>query len=178
MKASPGPHCPVLSGEPVPPPPSDPALIDVPNLTRCTTSMCHFKSLLFLYRPSFRRLIARLRPTDPSQTSLSESERKCIDQTFLASSSIIAVSGFFASREPRLAARIWSTWVQTFSASVSLAALAIWGGPFLGEDFVKRAYDEMRGGCEMIRAHGCQRAQGVLVCLSMAVAQRNKLMRP
>lgn len=116
---------------------------------------------MFLHRPSLRRLLGRLRSGDKS--ILSDAERNCVQQTVLASTSIIAISTFIAKYEPRLAARLWSTWVQTFSAAVSLAALAIWCGPYMDEGFVRGAYEQMRGGCEMIRKHGCTKAQGVLV---------------
>lgn len=174
MEAQPDMHCPAITGSALPPVPApwDQATVDVASLTRSTTSMCHLKSMMFLHRPSLRRLIARLREAQQAgvKASLSDVERDCAQQTYLASTSIIAVSGFIAKYEPRLAARLWSTWVQTFSAAVSLAALAIWCGPHMEEGFVKRAYEEMRGGCDMIREHGCSRAQGVLVSFIYATA--------
>lgn len=78
-------------------------------------------------------------------------------------------------------------WVQTFSAAVSMAALAIWCAPFIedtkvgevqggkktgekkeedrGVEFVKGVYEELKEACEMIRENGSKRSQGVLVCL-------------
>lgn len=56
-------------------------------------------------------------------------------------------------------------WVQTFSAAVGLAAVAIWCAPYLEEaDFAIKAYSEIKMACTMIGAHGCERAKGVLVC--------------
>lgn len=84
-------------------------------------------------------------------------------------------------------ARAWMVWVQTFSAAVSMAALAIWCAPFIedtkvgevqggkktgekkeeggGVEFVKGVYEELKEACEMIRENGSKRSQGVLVCL-------------
>ena len=87
-------------------------------------------------------------------------------------------------------ARAWMVWVQTFSAAVTMAALAIWCAPFVedkkvgevrggggggggeagdkeeeggGTEFVKGIYEELKEACEMIRENGSKRSQGVLV---------------
>lgn len=67
-------------------------------------------------------------------------------------------------QHPRLSARLWSTWVQTFSAAVSMAALAIWCGTQMGPEFVASAYQELCEACDMIRENRSARSRNVEVC--------------
>jgi hypothetical protein len=165
-------HCPALGGEPTPLI-SDPTLFDNHALMRVTTSMCHYKAMLFLYRPSLRRLIARLRAAPDAE--FTAFDRETAQMTYDACHAITACSAYIARtvssnicipadpQHSRIAARTWSTWVQAFSAAVSMAALAIWCGPRMEPSFTTSVYSELVTACDMIRENGSKRSLGVLV---------------
>ena len=161
----------ILQGKPEPPINPDRAAIDVNEVTRCTTAMCHYKAMLFLFRPSLRRLISRLRDARLSARPiqavvLTEHEKQTVRMTYTACHSIIATSGYLARTHEQLTSRMFTVWVQTFSAAVSVAALAIWCAPFVEEEgFALKGYQEIKMACNMIGAHGCERAKGVLVSM-------------
>lgn len=157
-------HCPLVQGGPTPPTAHNPANFNSFQLVQCTTSMCHFKAMMFLYRPSLRRLITRLRAQPFGSVLFDPSDLKTISMTYKACHAITATSLFMARTHPRLSARCWSVWVQTFSAAVSMAALAIWCGPHLESTFIESAFHELCEACSMINDNGSQRSMGVLVC--------------
>lgn len=157
-------HCPILTTKEIPPL-ANPTNLDVPALVRSTTSMCHYKAMMFLYRPSLRRLIARLRTQPREKVVFSSEDRQTVSMTYTACHAVTRTSLYMARTHPRLSARCWAVWVQTFSAAVSMAALAIWCGPHLEANFIKSAYDELSVACDMIRENGSKRSQGVLSLL-------------
>ena len=137
--------------------------------------------MMFLYRPSLRRLIARLRSEPQSSITFSEAERKTVLKTYDACHAITQTSMYMSRtvrlgqkhvskadrQHPRLSARCWAVWVQTFSAAVSMAALAIWCGPHLEPNFTASAYRELSEACEMLRENSSKRSQGVRVSLRL-----------
>ncbi len=162
-------HCPALCGRTLPEPSSDLTSLDVMGMTLTSTSMCHYKAMMFLYRPSLRRLIARIRSvnatSNPGEISLDEGDRQTIAMTYGACHAIIICSMYISRTQPRLAARSWFVWVQAFSAAVSVAAIAIWCGPHLDAGFIGTAYNELAEACDMIKENGSTRSLGVLVSL-------------
>ncbi|KAK4686463.1 hypothetical protein P7C73_g3669, partial [Tremellales sp. Uapishka_1] len=160
-------HCSVLLGQPLPSGPSDPAVLDVDALTKTNTSLCHYKALMFLYRPSLRRLIARMRNRTVDTIVFNEAERQTVAMTYKACNAITMISMYIARTHPRLAGRLWHVWIQTFSAAVSVAALAIWCGPNLESSFIDSAYKELTAACEMIKENGSKRSMGVLSLLPL-----------
>jgi len=107
-----GPHmlCPVLMDKIQPPISADPAHMDVLAMVRSTTSsksripvpilmlisVCHSKAMMFLYRPSLRRLIARLRSEPQSSISFGEAERKTVLKTYDACHAITQTSMYMS----------------------------------------------------------------------------------
>ncbi|KAE8542043.1 hypothetical protein D1P53_001522 [Cryptococcus gattii VGV] len=144
---------------------------------------------VYLFRPSLRRLIARIRASPQSSITLSSADYETIQYTYRACHAITLTSYYMSHKHPKLMARAWMVWVQTFSAAVSMAALAIWCAPFIedtkvgevqggktakmggkkeeggGVEFVKGVYEELKEACEMIRENGSKRSQGVLSLL-------------
>lgn len=140
---------------------------------------------VYLFRPSLRRLISRIRASPQSPITLSSADYETIQYTYRACHAITLTSYYMFHKHPKLMARAWMVWVQTFSAAVTMAALAIWCAPFIedkkvgevrggeaiGEkeeesgsmEFVKGVYEELKEACEMIRENGSKRSQGVLV---------------
>jgi hypothetical protein len=86
-------HCPALGGESTPLT-SDPTFFDNHALMRVTTSMCHYKAMLFLYRPSLRRLIARLRAAPDAE--FTAFDRETATMTYDACHAITACSAYIA----------------------------------------------------------------------------------
>ncbi|WWD18802.1 hypothetical protein CI109_103257 [Kwoniella shandongensis] len=158
-------HCPLLRGEPLPEPVTGFNDEDAQALQTTTTSMCHYKAMLYLFRPSLRRLIARIRTSPPGTIVLSDADRESVSMTYRACHAITLTSYYMARKHPRLMARAWMVWVQTFSAAVSMAALAIWCGPHLEATFVGSVYQELSEACDMISENGSKRSLGVLSLL-------------
>ncbi|ORX37085.1 hypothetical protein BD324DRAFT_424910 [Kockovaella imperatae] len=156
-------HCPLLRGEPLPPKSENPTHMDIRCLTSTTMSMCHYKAMLFLYRPSLRRLIERLR-YKPSQdpTFFDERDKEVVSMTYAACRAIISCSRYLIRTHPLLSARFWSVWVQALSAAVSLAALAIWCGPHLEPTFIASAYLELTEAVNAVEESNSKRSRGVL----------------
>ncbi|WWD05220.1 hypothetical protein V865_003293 [Kwoniella europaea PYCC6329] len=163
-------HCPLLRGEPLPPPVEGFTGEDALALQSTTTSMCHYKAMLYLFRPSLRRLVARLRSKPRESVVFSDADRETVSMTYRACHAITLTSYFMARKHPRLMARCWMVWVQTFSAAVSMAALAIWCGPHLESTFVGSAYQELSEACDMIGENGSKRSLGVLSLLPILKA--------
>ncbi|KAL7420726.1 hypothetical protein Q5752_004677 [Cryptotrichosporon argae] len=153
-------HCAGLT-QPMPPIATDPTALHPYELSLTTISMCHYKSMLFFYRPALRRLLARLRTSPGTDVVISKDETKTIRMTYNACRSILLVSKYFARTHPRLASRVWAIWVQLFSAAVSMAALAIWCGPHLEPTFVGSVFAELCEACTMIDQNGSERSRHV-----------------
>ncbi|WVN90760.1 uncharacterized protein L203_106003 [Cryptococcus depauperatus CBS 7841] len=158
-------HCPILRGEPLPDPVEGFTGEDAKALQTTTTSMCHYKAMLYLFRPSLRRLIFRIRSNPTTSIIFTDQDRETVSSTYRACHAITLTSYYMARKHPRLMARAWMVWVQTFSAAVSMAGLAIWCGPFLEKGFVDSVYNELSGACDMISENGSKRSQGVLSLL-------------
>nr|XP_019013097.1 uncharacterized protein I206_02594 [Kwoniella pini CBS 10737]OCF51878.1 hypothetical protein I206_02594 [Kwoniella pini CBS 10737] len=163
-------HCPLLRGEPLPPPVEGFTGDDALALQSTTTSMCHYKAMLYLFRPSLRRLVARLRSQSRESVVFSDADRETVSMTYRACHAITLTSYYMARKHPKLMARCWMVWVQTFSAAVSMAALAIWCGPHLESTFVGSAYQELSEACDMIGENGSKRSLGVLSLLPILKA--------
>lgn len=67
-----------------------------------------------------------------------------------------------SSQHPRIAARCWAVWVQTFSAAVSIAALAIWCFPHVDSSSLQNAFEQLSEACKMIESSDSKRSLGVL----------------
>ncbi|WRT68127.1 uncharacterized protein IL334_005102 [Kwoniella shivajii] len=158
-------HCPLLRGEPLPSPVEGFTAEDALALQSTTTSMCHYKAMLYLFRPSLRRLVARLRSQPRESVIFNDADRETVSMTYRACHAITLTSYYMARKHPRLMARCWMVWVQTFSAAVSMAALAIWCGPHVESTFVNSAYQELSEACDMIGENGSKRSLGVLSLL-------------
>ncbi|KAK8858908.1 hypothetical protein IAR55_003139 [Kwoniella newhampshirensis] len=158
-------HCPLLRGEPLPEPVSGFSDEDAYALQTTTTSMCHYKAMLYLFRPSLRRLIARIRANPRETIVFTDADRETVSMTYRACHAITLTSYYMTRKHPRLMARAWMVWVQTFSAAVSMAALAIWCGPHLEATFVGSVYQELSEACDMISENGSRRSLGVLSLL-------------
>lgn len=65
-------------------------------------------------------------------------------------------------QHPRIAARCWAVWVQTFSAAVSIAALAIWCFPHVDSSSLQNAFEQLSEACKMIESSDSKRSLGVL----------------
>ncbi|WWC62951.1 uncharacterized protein I303_105549 [Kwoniella dejecticola CBS 10117] len=163
-------HCPLLRGEPLPPPVEGFSGDDALALQSTTTSMCHYKAMLYLFRPSLRRLVARIRSQPRESVVFSDADRETVSMTYRACHAITLTSYYMARKHPKLMARCWMVWVQTFSAAVSMAALAIWCGPHLESTFVGSAYQELSEACDMIGENGSKRSLGVLSLLPILKA--------
>ncbi|WVQ96589.1 hypothetical protein IAU59_003694 [Kwoniella sp. CBS 9459] len=158
-------HCPLLRGEAPPSPVEGFTKEDALNLQTTTTSMCHYKAMLYLFRPALRRLVARLRAQPRESIVFDDADRECVSMTYRACHAITLTSYYMARKHPKLMGRCWMVWVQTFSAAVSMAALAIWCGPHLENTFVNSAYQELSEACDMIGENGSTRSLGVLSLL-------------
>ncbi|WVR06651.1 hypothetical protein IAU60_003683 [Kwoniella sp. DSM 27419] len=165
VTALPDMHCPLLRGEPVPEPAQGFTKEEALALQTTTTSMCHYKAMLYLFRPALRRLVARLRTQPKSSIVFDDADRECVSMTYRACHAITLTSYYMARKHPKLMGRCWMVWVQTFSAAVSMAALAIWCGPHLENTFVNSAYQELSEACDMIGENGSKRSLGVLTLL-------------
>ncbi|WVW85067.1 hypothetical protein I302_107103 [Kwoniella bestiolae CBS 10118] len=163
-------HCPLLRGGPLPPPVGGFTGDDAMALQSTTTSMCHYKAMLYLFRPALRRLVARLRSQPRESVVFSDADRETVSMTYRACHAITLTSYYMARKHPRLMARCWMVWVQTFSAAVSMAALAIWCGPHLESTFIGSAYQELSEACDMIGENGSKRSLGVLSLLPILKA--------
>lgn len=161
-------HCPLMVGEKqMPERPCEETTIDVTSMTRTATSLVMYKSnceywlrarliAVFMYRPTLRQLISRMRADPDSQ--LSDWDRRVILTSFDTCRFIVRSSCFFARSQPRLARRTWMTWVQVFSAVISIAALAIWTGRHMEPAFVNQAVMELHDGISMFAESGSERA--------------------
>ncbi|OCF44315.1 hypothetical protein I317_01760 [Kwoniella heveanensis CBS 569] len=158
-------HCPLLRGEAPPSPVEGFSKEDGLALQTTTTSMCHYKAMLYLFRPALRRLVARLRAQPRESIVFDDADRECVSMTYRACHAITLTSYYMARKHPKLMGRCWMVWVQTFSAAVSMAALAIWCGPHLESTFVSSAYQELSEACDMIGENGSTRSLGVLSLL-------------
>ena len=90
-------HCPLLKDEPLPPKlnAEEATKIDVNCLMRTTMSMCHYKAMLFLYRPSLRRLIGRLRARATNEAVVfDEKDKETVSMTYYACHAITACSRY------------------------------------------------------------------------------------
>ncbi|WVF69093.1 hypothetical protein IAT40_003867 [Kwoniella sp. CBS 6097] len=158
-------HCPLLRGEAPPSPVEGFTYEDALALQTTTTSMCHYKAMLYLFRPALRRLVARLRAQPRESIVFDDADRECVSMTYRACHAITLTSYYMARKHPKLMGRCWMVWVQTFSAAVSMAALAIWCGPHLENTFVSSSYQELSEACDMIGENGSTRSLGVLSLL-------------
>ncbi|CAD6563598.1 MAG: hypothetical protein TREMPRED_000005 [Tremellales sp. Tagirdzhanova-0007] len=158
-------HCPLISGGPLPVASSDPSNFNHHELDQCITSMCHYKAMLVLYRPSLRRLVARLRSQAFSSITFNDADHKTVSMTHKACHAITATALFMTRTHPRLSERLWSVSVQAFSSTVSMAALALWCSPHLDPDFIHVAYKELCDACDVIS--GAKRQTGVMSLLPM-----------
>ncbi|WVQ73524.1 hypothetical protein IAR50_003098 [Cryptococcus sp. DSM 104548] len=158
-------HCPLLRGEPLPDPVEGFTRTDAVALQTTTTSMCHYKAMLYLFRPSLRRLIARIRTNPASSITFQQKDIDTVRMTLRACNSIILTSYYLARKHPKLMAKSWMVWVQTFSAAVSMTALGIWCGPYMEEGFLENVNNKLTEACDMIGENGSPRSKGVLSLL-------------
>ncbi|ODO00034.1 hypothetical protein I350_06657 [Cryptococcus amylolentus CBS 6273] len=158
-------HCPLLRGEQPPDPVEGFTHADAVALQTTTTSMCHYKAMLYLFRPSLRRLIARIRSSPASSITFQQSDIDTVKMTLRACNSIILTSYYLARKHPKLMAKSWMVWVQTFSAAVSMTALGIWCGPYMEQGFLEDVSNKLTEACNMIGENGSPRSQGVLSLL-------------
>ncbi|WWC88327.1 uncharacterized protein L201_003236 [Kwoniella dendrophila CBS 6074] len=170
VSALPSFHCPLLRGDPLPAAVDGFTLDDAKGLQTTTTSMCHYKAMLYLFRPSLRRLVARLRSQPRETVVFSDADRETVSMTYRACHAITLTSYYMFRKHPKLMARCWSVWVQTFSAAVSIAALAIWCGPHVESTFIGSAYQELSEACDMIGENGSARSLGILSLLPILKA--------
>lgn len=81
--------------------------------------------------------------------------------TFETCRCIVLSAKYLVRNQPRLSGRTWSTWVQVFSAAVSITAVAIFLGPQLEPTLIGQAFMELNEVCQMIDECGSNRARGV-----------------
>lgn len=114
---------------------------------------------MFLYRPALRRLVGRMR-SNPD-VKFSSWDRHVATMTMSTCQSAILSCRYFVHMQPRLAGRTWTTWVQVFSAAVSIAALAVWCSPYMEQSFLTQAYRDLEDVCQLITDGGSDRARGL-----------------
>ncbi|KAL1409129.1 hypothetical protein Q8F55_005956 [Vanrija albida] len=152
-------HCPAMVGHKLPDPPADLSTFEPMGHARTTTSMAMYKSSLFLFRPALRILIGRIR-SDPDY-KIDDWDRKVAMTTFETCRCIVLSAKYLVRNQPRLSGRTWSTWVQVFSAAVSITAVTIFVGPQLDPTLIGQAFMELNEVCQMIDECGSNRARGV-----------------
>ncbi len=96
---------------------------------------------MVVYKTSLRRIVERIRANPDIE--ISSWDRHIVMRAFETSQKIIRLARYVHRTMPRIAGRYTSLWAKLFSATVTIAAAAIWCGPHMTPSFVGQVVVEL-----------------------------------